>query len=156
MSSSQESLNVDKIDPLSYYLQLIYIAILSLEIDSKLTVIPQNKIDLNFVISSLMKIIRKNDDLIHRAVSLWEEIENLDSENNYYGIVEEYLVNFTDYAQNHPKFKVNLDSNEIPSIAFKILTDLLFYSSISGEKLLRDKLEKLFKPTELVEENDGV
>lgn len=156
MSPSQESLKIDKIDPLNYYLQLIYIAILSLDIESKLTVIPQNKIDLNFVISSLIKIVKKNDDLIHRAVSLWEQIENSESENSYYGIVEEYLANFTDYAQNHPKFKVNLDSHQIPSIALKILTDLLFYSGISGEKLLRDKLETLFEPTDLVEEKDGV
>ncbi len=156
MSSQPYYFDLNKTDPLADYLQLIYIAISSLEIDSKLSVFPQNQTDLNFVISSLIKIIKKNDDLIHRTVSLWEQIETLDDNRNYYGVVQDYLDNFNQISQNNPKLKINLQREKVPSIALKILTDLLFYSSISGEKFLKEKLEKLFNQNNLLGENNGV
>lgn len=137
LSSKENSLN--------NYLQLIYISFLSLNIDTKLTVLPQNQTDLNFVITSIIKIVKKNDELIHRAVSLWEQIANSDDQKNYYGIVRDYLDNFSQITTDSDKFSIKLEQQDIYAVALKILTDLLFYSSISGERLLRDKLELLFK-----------
>lgn len=130
---------------LNNYLQLIYIGLLSLSIETKLSVLPQNQTDLNFVITSIIKLVKKNDELIYRAVSLWEQIENSDDKNTYYGTVRDYLNNFTKIITDSDKFTINLGQKEIHTVAFKILTDLLFYSSVSGERLLRDKLELLFK-----------
>ncbi|AFZ46247.1 hypothetical protein Cyast_0267 [Cyanobacterium stanieri PCC 7202] len=141
---------------LNNYLQLIYIGLLSLNIETKLSVLPQNQTDLNFVITSVIKIVKKNDELIHRAVSLWEQIENSDDKNNYYGIVRDYLDNFNKITADSDKFTVNLGQKDIFTVALKILTDLLFYSSISGERLLRDKLELLFKENITPVEDDEI
>ncbi|MBF2055976.1 MAG: DUF3038 domain-containing protein [Cyanobacterium sp. T60_A2020_053] len=129
--------------PLEYNLSLIYLGILSLEIETRLNVIPQNKTDLNFVVDNVIKLLKKNQELLYRVVSLWEQIETLQSDQEYYGTIKDYIENFKESVENYEKFKLNLPSDKIKDIALNTLTELLFYSGISGEKLLRNKLENL-------------
>ncbi|MBE9222302.1 DUF3038 domain-containing protein [Cyanobacterium stanieri LEGE 03274] len=155
MSSQSQDIFSENYYSLDNYLQLIYIALLSLEIDHKITTIPKNKTDLNFVITSVIKIIKKSDELIYRAVSLWEQINSSDNKE-YYGIVKKYLETFNQLLNVNGKITINLEEKDISIIAFKMLTDLLFYSSMSGERLLRNKLELLFDLKVEQEENNEV
>ncbi|WP_069790913.1 DUF3038 domain-containing protein [Cyanobacterium sp. IPPAS B-1200] len=144
MSTEPQNISPETYNSLDNYLQLIYTGLLALDIEHKLTTFPKNKTDINFVITSIIKIIKKNDELIHRAVSLLEQIETSD-EKEYYGIVQSYLNTFNKLVRDSDIFQNNLQEERNQSvIALKILIDLLFYSSISGERLLRDKLESLF------------
>lgn len=129
--------------PLEYNLSLIYLGILSLEIETRLNVIPQNKTDLNFVVDNIIKLLKKNQELLYRVVSLGEQIETLYSDQEYYGTIKNYLENFRELGENHEKLKLDLPPEKIKEIAINTLTELLFYSGISGEKLLRNKLETL-------------
>ncbi|MGY6528714.1 MAG: DUF3038 domain-containing protein [Cyanobacterium sp.] len=155
MSIESDNISSRTVYSLDSYLQLIYISLSSLEIEHKLTTFPKNKTDLNFVITSIIKILKKNDELIHRAVSLWEQIE-VSENQEYYGIVKKYFDSFNQLIRDNDKLNLNLEETDKLIIAPKILTDLLFYSSISGERLLRDKLELLFNANINPEESNEV
>ncbi|AUC60761.1 hypothetical protein AA637_06170 [Cyanobacterium sp. HL-69] len=156
MSTEPQNISPETYNSLDNYLQLIYTGLLALDIEHKLTTFPKNKTDLNFVITSIIKIIKKNDELIHRAVSLFEQIETSD-DKEYYGIVQSYFNTFNKLVKDSDTFQNNLQEERNQSvIATKILIDLLFYSSISGERLLRDKLESLFNTNFKVEEDNEI
>lgn len=121
-------------------LKLIYLSILSLEIPLESLFIPEEKVQVDFLINSLVNTLRKNDELIRRAVSLLEQIKQSEKPEDYYGLVQEYLTKFTELSHSHPDLKLDLDPNKLEAIALKLLANLLFYSSQIGENLLQHKL----------------
>lgn len=71
-----------------------------------------------------------------------EQIENSE-QNNYYGIVKEYLDNFFGLSESEETLSLNLTQEQKLSLALKVLTDLLFYSSRSGQRYLHKQLQCL-------------
>ena len=59
MSTEPQNISPETYNSLDNYLQLIYTGLLALDIEHKLTTFPKNKTDLNFVITSIIKIIKK-------------------------------------------------------------------------------------------------
>ena len=86
--------------------------------------------------------MQKNEELIRRACSLLEQIENSD-QNNYYGIVKEYLDRFLNLSESDQGLSLELTEKQKLSLALKVLTDLLFYSSRSGQHYLQKQLQCL-------------
>lgn len=114
-------------------LKLIYLSILSLGIPLESWIIPQDKDQLKFIINQIINTLKQHDELIRRAVSLLEQIEQLNYEDGYYGLVQEYLTKFEQLAQSHPDLQVNLDAEKQEAIALKLLANLLFYSGVNGD-----------------------
>ena len=121
-------------------LKLIYLSILSLGIPLESLFIPEEKVQVDFLINSLVNTLRKNDELIRRAVSLLEQIKQSEKPEDYYGLVQEYLTKFTESSESHSDLKVDLDQDQQQAIALKLLANLLFYSSQIGESLLQHQL----------------
>ncbi len=120
--------------------KLIYLSILSLDIPLESWAIPQSKKELDSIIYLITDTLRKHDELIRRAASLMEQIERQNSDDGYYGLVQEYLTKFEQLWQSHPDLKVNLDSDKQEAIALKLLANLLFYSGKSGESFIQSQL----------------
>lgn len=121
-------------------LKLIYLTILSLGIPLESWAIPQSKKELDSIIYLITDTLRKHDELIRRAASLMEQIESQNSNDGYYGLVQEYLAKFEQLWQSHPDLKINLASDKQEAIALKLLANLLFYSGKSGEYFIQYKL----------------
>ncbi|MBL1210136.1 DUF3038 domain-containing protein [Geminocystis sp. GBBB08] len=144
MLYEQENLiDVEKVNNTPEKIKLIYLGILALGIKIESTVIPLSNSELDLLIEYLAEILQRNDELIRRACSLLEQIENSDSGNNYYGIVKDYLDQFLILSQSEEFLEINLSLENQSSFALKLLTDLLFYSGISGKGFLKQKLQCL-------------
>lgn len=139
----QENLiDVEKVNLTPNKIKLIYLGILALGIKLESTVIPISKSELDLVIDYISKVLQKNEELIRRACSLLEQIENSD-QNNYYGIVKEYLDRFSNLSESDQGLSFELTEKQKLSLALKVLTDLLFYSSRSGQRYLQKQLQCL-------------
>jgi len=139
----QENLiDVEKVNLTPNKIKLIYLGILALGIKLESTVIPISKSELDLVIEYISKVLQKNEELIRRACSLLEQIENSD-QNNYYGIVKEYLDRFSNFSESDQGLSLALTEKQKLSLALKVLTDLLFYSSRSGQRYLQKQLQCL-------------
>lgn len=141
--NSQENLiDVEKVNLTPNKIKLIYLGILALGIKLESTVIPISKSELDLVIEYISKVLQKNEELIRRACSLLEQIENSE-QTNYYGIVKEYLDRFSQLSDSEQGLSLDLTEKQKLSLALKVLTDLLFYSSRSGQRYLRKQLQCL-------------
>lgn len=141
--NSQENLiDVEKVNLTPNKIKLIYLGILALGIKLESTVIPISKSELDLVIEYISKVLQKNEELIRRACSLLEQIENSE-QTNYYGIVKEYLERFSQLSDSEQGLSLDLTEKQKLSLALKVLTDLLFYSSRSGQRYLRKQLQCL-------------
>ncbi|AFZ53104.1 DUF3038 domain-containing protein [Cyanobacterium aponinum UTEX 3222] len=135
-------IDVEKVNLTPNKIKLIYLGILALGIKLESMVIPISKSELDLVVEYLSKVLQKNEELIRRACSLLEQIENSE-QNNYYGIVKEYLDNFFGLSESEETLSLNLTQEQKLSLALKVLTDLLFYSSRSGQRYLHKQLQCL-------------
>ena len=142
-NESENLIDVEKVELTPRKIKLIYIGILSLGIDLESTFIPTSKSELDLVVEYIIEVLQKREELIRRACSLWEQINQSDNVNYYYGIVKEYLQKFSYSCQSHRYLGVKLTAEEEKSIAMKTLTDLLFYSSKSGKMYLKQQLQCL-------------
>ncbi len=124
-------------------IKLIYLGILALGIKLESTFIPTTKSELNLVIEYLVEVLQKKEELIRRACSLLEQINESGNNNNYYGILKDYLTQFSTLSRSHSELSVTLKKEQELTIALKILTDLLFYSSKSGHNYLKQQLQCL-------------
>lgn len=141
--NSQENLiDVEKVNLTPNKIKLIYLGILALGIKLESTVIPISKSELDLVIEYISKVLQKNEELIRRACSLLEQIENSE-QTNYYGILKEYLERFSQLSDSEQGLSLDLTEKQKLSLALKVLTDLLFYSSRSGQRYLRKQLQCL-------------
>lgn len=144
MLEEQDNLiNVEKVSLTPNKIKLIYLGILALDIKLESTVIPISKSELDLVIEYLTDVLRKNEELIRRSCSLLEQIENSHQDSYYYGIVKDYLDKFIFLGRSQYQLSLELDDEELSSLALKILTDLLFYSSRSGKRYLKNELQCL-------------
>ncbi len=144
MLDEQENLiDVEKVNHTPEKIKLIYLGILALGIKIESTVIPVSNSELDLLIEYLSKILQRNDELIRRACSLLEQIENSDDTKHYYGIVRDYLDQFLVLSQSDEFLDMNISLENQYSLALKILTDLLFYSGTSGKRFLKQQLQCL-------------
>ena len=144
MNQEPENLiDVEKVEQTPYRIKLIYIAILALDISLESTFIPTSKSELDLVIKYIVEILQKKEETVRRACSLLEQIEQSQQQTFYYGIVKKYLDNFDKISNSHEQLLLSLPENQLESIALKTLTNLLFYSSNSGELYLRKQLQCL-------------
>ena len=144
MNQEQENLiDVDKVEQTPYRIKLIYIGILALDIPLESTFIPKSKSELDLVIKYIVEVLQKKEETLRRACSLLEQIEQSEQQNFYYGLVKQYLDNFEKLSSDHEQLSVDLAEQELKSIALKTLTNLLFYSSNSGEFYLQQQLQCL-------------
>ncbi len=141
--NGQENLiDVEKVNLTPNKIKIIYLGILALGIKLESTVIPISKSELDLVIEYISKVLQKNEELIRRACSLLEQIENSE-QNNYYGIIKEYLDRFLNLSESNQGLSIALTEKQKLSLALKVLTDLLFYSSRSGQRYLQKQLQCL-------------
>ncbi|MGI0483342.1 DUF3038 domain-containing protein [Geminocystis sp. CENA526] len=144
MIEEQENLiDVEKVNNTPNKIKLIYLGILALGIPLESKVIPKRKSELDILIEYLVELLQKNDELIRRACSLLEQIDNSDNANYYYGTVKDYLDKFLDLAKSDPILSVEIHPEKETIIALKVLTNLLFYGSKSGKIYLKQQLQCL-------------
>lgn len=144
MNEEAENLiDIEKINYTPQKIKLIYLGILALGIELESTFIPNSKSELDLVIEYLVEVLQKNEELIRRASSLLEQINQSDNPDYYYGIVKNYLTEFSRLSRSHPNLSLDLPEKEELTIMLKILTDLLFYSSKSGHNYLKNQLQCL-------------
>ena len=144
MNEEAENLiDLEKINCTPQKIKLIYLAMLALGIELESMFIPTSKSELDLVIEYIVEVLQKSQELIRRACSLLEQINQSDNPNYYYGIVKNYLTKFSSLSRSHPHLSVSFPEKEELTIALKILTDLLFYSSQSGHNYLKEQLQCL-------------
>lgn len=136
-------IDVEKVNNTPDKIKLIYLGILALGIKLESKVIPKRKSELDILIEYLVELLQKNDELIRRACSLLEQIDNSDNANYYYGTVKDYLDNFFELAKSDPILSVEIHPEKQTIIALKVLTNLLFYGSKSGKIYLKQQLQCL-------------
>jgi hypothetical protein len=144
MTEDQENLiDIEKVNCTPHKIKLIYLGILALGIELESTFIPTTKSELDLVIEYLVEILQKKQELIRRGCSLLEQINCSDNTDYYYGMVKDYITKFSQLSRSHPDLSVNIPETEELTIAIKTLTDLLFYSSRSGQNYLKEQLQCL-------------
>lgn len=144
MKEEQENLiDVDKINNTPDNIKLIYLGILALGINLESKVIPKSKSELDILIEYLVELLQKNDEVIRRACSLLEQIDNSDNSNYYYGTVKDYLDKFLDLSKSDPLLTIQIEPKNQTIIPLKLLTNLLFYGSKSGKDFLKQQLQCL-------------
>lgn len=144
MKEEQENLiDVDKVNNTPDKIKLIYLGILALDINLESKVIPKSKSELDILIEYLVELLQKNDEVIRRACSLLEQIDNSDNSDYYYGTVKDYLDKFLDLAKSDPLLTIEIDAKNQTMIPLKVLTNLLFYGSKSGKNFLKQQLQCL-------------
>lgn len=81
-------------------------------------------------------LAREHQELIRRAVSLLEQMTEQNKEPHRTALLGDYLDNFTNtYQERMAEFSPN-QSRQLYELAFKLLIDLLFYSSENGHRRL--------------------
>lgn len=144
IKEEQENLiDVNKVNNTPHKIKLIYLGILALDIKLESKVIPKTKSELDILIEYLVELLQKNDEVIRRACSLLEQIDNSDNTEYYYGTVKDYLDKFFDLAKSDPLLTIEIEAKNQTIIALKLLTNLLFYGSKSGKKFLKQQLQCL-------------
>jgi hypothetical protein len=117
-------------------IKVIALTISSLGIDTTVIPLPNNQEDLNLTVSNIVSLCQQNKELIHRACSLLEQMKQENESLTSYGLVRDYLDNFSqNYAQNLATL-FNITSEEIECFALKHLIDLLFYTLPQGDRLV--------------------
>ncbi|HIK37848.1 MAG: DUF3038 domain-containing protein [Geminocystis sp.] len=148
MQQAQEDLDnfiaPKKVSETPNRLRLIYLAILALGIPLESRIIPISKLELDLVIDYLARLLQNYEELIRRACSLVEQQAEIPpAQRKYYGLVKEYLERFSLLSTSEEFLPLNLSGKNINSIALKVLTDLLFYSSRAGKRYLHSQLQCL-------------
>ena len=143
IEESENLIDVAKVNNTPRQIKLIYLSILALGIKLDSQVIPKTKSELDILIDYLVELLQKNDELIRRACSLLEQIDNSDNPQQYYGTVKQYLDNFFNLAQSNPDLAVEIPLENPDIIPLKTLTNLLFYGSKSGKIFLKQQLQCL-------------
>lgn len=81
-------------------------------------------------------VAKQNQELIRRAVGLLEQITEQNKEPHKTALLGNYLDAFTNNYQERMEDGDNIPSQRLSQLAFKLLIDLLFYSSASGHRRL--------------------
>ena len=78
----------------------------------------------------------QNQELIRRSVSLLEQVGNQGQAPHRIALLGDYLDSFSQLYQERIEQGESLTSGQLTEIAFKLIIDLLFYSSRNGHRRL--------------------
>ena len=78
----------------------------------------------------------QNQELIRRSVSLLEQVGNQGQAPHRIALLGDYLDSFSQLYQERIEQGESLTSGQLTEIAFKLMIDLLFYSSRNGHRRL--------------------
>ena len=78
----------------------------------------------------------QNQELIRRSVSLLEQVGNEGQAPHRIALLGDYLDSFSQLYQERIEQGESLTSGQLTEIAFKLMIDLLFYSSRNGHRRL--------------------
>ena len=78
----------------------------------------------------------QNQELIRRSVSLLEQMGNQGQAPHRIALLGDYLDSFSQLYQERIEQGESLTSGQLTEIAFKLMIDLLFYSSRNGHRRL--------------------
>lgn len=121
--------------------KLVCLSILALDIPLEITKIPHNENELYLTIRLIFNTLENHEELIRRASSLLEQIEQQNYQEGYYGLIKDYLNKFIKLAQSHPFLAIKLDEKNREKIAVKLLANLLFYSAKNGTDYLQKQVK---------------
>ncbi|ELR96241.1 DUF3038 domain-containing protein [Gloeocapsa sp. PCC 73106] len=122
-----------KLAAMKSHLDLIFIALASLSnlnSDTSLTE-THNLEDLKALAQMIFDLTRQRQELVRRAVSL---LENMDEQHQPFAqstLLGDYLDKFARKYQQHPTTP-ELTDEQLEHLAIKLLIDLLFYSASNG------------------------
>lgn len=143
-SNSQIILDEQKIKQFQSRMKLILLAVSALEINHNHININisknQQELEQNFL--ELVDLLQQNQELIRRACSLLEQMNQDNESLNYYGVVKDYLHKFKQNYQPELVSPATLSSEDTEKLALKLLPDLLFYSGKNGDRLLWEQLHR--------------
>jgi len=78
----------------------------------------------------------QNHELIRRSVSLLEQVGSQGQAPHRIALLGDYLDSFSQLYQERIEQGESLTSGQLTEIAFKLMIDLLFYSSRNGHRRL--------------------
>lgn len=81
-------------------------------------------------------LAKQHQELIRRAVTLLEQVTAQNQEPHRTALLGEYLDTFSNTYQERMENGETLSSRLLTQLAFKLLIDLLFYSSTNGHRRL--------------------
>ena len=142
ISNSQVTLHRKKLKQIQSKINLILLAISALEINHYRILIPKNEQELQQTFLELVSLLQQNQELIRRACSLLEQMNQHNEPLNSYGVVRDYLHKFRQNYEPELTERATLSPENIEKLALKLLPDLLFYSGKSGDRLLWEQLHK--------------
>ena len=99
------------------------------------------KLDVEEALSLVMVICylaQQNQELLRRAVSLLEQTIKENNPPQKTVLLGNYLDRFVDYNKEIIIFISDINTEYLPNLAWKLLIDLLFYTSKNGHHLLWD------------------
>ncbi len=143
-SNSQIILDEQKIKQFQSRMKLILLALSALEINhNNINVnISKNQQELEQNFLELVDLLQQNQELIRRACSLLEQMNQHHESIDYYGVVKDYLHKFKQNYKRELASPATLSSEDTEKLALKLLPDLLFYSGKNGDRLLWEQLHR--------------
>ena len=81
-------------------------------------------------------LAKQHQELIRRAIDLLEQAAQNDSEPHRTAMLGDYLDAFNNTYQERMEDDRNVSTDKLTQLAFKLLVDLLFYSSPGGHRRL--------------------
>ena len=81
-------------------------------------------------------LAKQHQELIRRAIDLLEQAAQNDSEPHRTAMLGDYLDAFNNTYQERMEDDRNISTDKLTQLAFKLLVDLLFYSSPGGHRRL--------------------
>ena len=81
-------------------------------------------------------LAKQHQELIRRAIDLLEQAAQNDSEPHKTAMLGDYLDAFNNTYQERMEDDRNISTENLTQLAFKLLVDLLFYSSPGGHRRL--------------------
>ncbi|ACK64981.1 conserved hypothetical protein [Rippkaea orientalis PCC 8801] len=84
----------------------------------------------------LCHLCQQNQELIRRAVTLLEQMMTQNKDPLRIGLLQEYCESFNHLYQGGTTESSSLSTEQLAKLAFKLLVDLLFYSTPDGHRRL--------------------
>ncbi len=81
-------------------------------------------------------LAKQHQELIRRGVTLLEQMTEQGKEPHRTALLGDYLDNFNNIYQERMESGDSFSSEQLSQLAFKLLIDLLFYSSANGHRRL--------------------
>jgi hypothetical protein len=81
-------------------------------------------------------LAKQHQELIRRAVTLLEQMTTQGQDPYRTALLGDYLDNFVNFYQDRMEIEHDATSQQITSLAYKLLLDLLFYSAETGHRRL--------------------